>query len=138
MTKYMKYEIQFRFKSYIYLHKIVWKWKWFSKERGKSCNMANYSEILHSAHLGNNQRHTAWFIKFRGKYFFEGAYFFYITIYLYLICICNRVNKKTYFSNDFSFKSAYLKSCFWMKRFNFNKLVEIIWFGLKVQGYKVA
>ena len=40
------------------------------KEGVISLDLANYSEILHRAHLGNNPIHTAGFFKFRSKFFF--------------------------------------------------------------------
>ena len=98
------------------------------KEVGISLDFANISEILHRFHLGINPIHTAWFLKFRGKYIFLRCIFllnhniFVLNLYLQL---CKQ-KKTTFFKNNFNFIIAYSKSCFWIKRFNKGNKTRVI------------
>ena len=68
------------------------------KEPVISFYFTNLEEILHRAHLRGNPIFTAWFLKFRGKYFFSTKVhnISVITLYLNLFCTynANGINKK--------------------------------------------
>ena len=82
------------------------------KEPAWSFYFANLEEILHRAHRRGNLIYTAWFLKFRGKYFFSTKVpkISVITLYLSLFCIYNGINKKIKHIFQISFFSKLLIS----------------------------
>ena len=82
------------------------------KEPAISFYFANLEEILHRAHLRGNPIYTAWFLKFRGKYFFSTkVHNISVTmLYLNLFCTYNGMNKKIKHIFQISFFSKLLIS----------------------------
>ena len=105
------------------------------KEPAISFYFANLEEILHRAHLRGNPIYTAWFLKFRGKYFFSTKVhnISVIRLYLNLFCTYNGINKKT----KHIFQTTFFLNCLFQKLV-LNKNVQsqhtngnyLVWFWL--------